>query len=78
MGVPDVTLYPLQTIGPFVVCKTAPSFTGTITVQFEKDVTKNYLIASWAPGSFQCDCDPYQLHLEVGVGMLFKVPIAPN
>ncbi|XP_070571537.1 uncharacterized protein [Ptychodera flava] len=45
----------IETIGPFFVDVTPPSFQGDITVTSERDENKEFLVARWNTGSFYDD-----------------------
>ena len=55
-------------LGPFVVSKMSPEFSGSITVNYEEREGASYLVAKWDSGDFEDHGDPTPLSYMVAVG----------
>ena len=55
-------------LGPFVVSKMSPEFSGGIIVNHEETEGASYLIARWNSGDFEDHGDPTPLSYKVAVG----------
>ena len=55
-------------LGPFVVSKMSPVFSGSITVNYEEAENASYLIVKWGSRDFEDHGDPTPLSYQVAVG----------